>query len=160
AWAIDLPPKLRNQPRLQIGLGPEREALVRTLADHTGTEGRILFEERPADGPDAGWTALLAERTGRQFVGGLAPRWGVEHLFARLADGKLAGRPIGEWSDDELLRFCGRYNICWAVCWSNEAQARFGKLPGARAVAEVRDGGQGVLFALRREANFILRGRA
>src|SRR5262249_38891570 len=98
AWAIDPAPQLRDQTRRPSGLGRQRVGRAGRWADHPGTEGRILFEERPADGPDAGWTALLAERTGRQFVGGLAPRWGVEHLFARLADGKLAGRPIGEWS--------------------------------------------------------------
>jgi hypothetical protein len=129
------------------------------LVNHTGPQGRILFEERPGDGPEAGWTALLADLTHRHFVGGLAPRWGVEHLFARLADGKLEDRPIAQWTDEELTQFWQRFNIAWVVCWSEEAQARLRSLPEAREVAEVHDGGKGVLFALARNPNYFLRGQ-
>jgi len=159
AWAIDLPRALIRQPRLRMGLNPERVDLIAKLTAQTDGQGRILLEERGMSTPDACWTALLAERTGRHFLGGLAPGWDVEHLFVRLEEGKLAGRPINEWSDVELERFCDRYNVLWVVCWSPEAQASFRKLPMAHEVSHVSDGDDGVLFRLERKPTFFLRGQ-
>ena len=79
-------------------------------------------------------------------------------MTVRLADGKLVGRPVGDWSDEELARFFDRYNVTRVVCRSPEAVARFRRVPGAAVVAEFKDEG-GVMFALDRRPGYVLTGR-
>jgi hypothetical protein len=150
---------LTGPPALAVGLTPERQALVRTLSAATTADARILWEDRPAaDG--AYWTPLLPLLTGRAYLGGLDPEGYVEHAHARLAEGSLAGRPLAEWSDGDLERFCDRYNVGWVACWSPEAVARFRAWPGATVTAYLSDAGVGQLFAMRRAHSFVLKGRA
>ena len=79
---------------LAVGLGPERRALVETLIRHTGPEGRVLWEDRPAEREASRWTALLPVLTGRSFIGGLDPDAGIEHIQAGLVNQALDGRPV------------------------------------------------------------------
>jgi hypothetical protein len=150
-------PRLRL-PQLTVGLDPDRQALVHTLSEQTTAEARILWEDRPQN---AGvyWTPLLPLLTGRAYLGGLDPEGCVEHAFARLADGSLAGRPLAEWADAELERFCERYNVGWVVCWTPEAVGRFGAWPRASVAGQLSDGGAGVLYAIERKRSFILKGK-
>ena len=76
---------------LLIGLGPERQALVDTLVQHTGPEARILWEERPTSREASHWTALLPLLTKRDFIGGLDPDAFIEHTRAGLVDQTLEG---------------------------------------------------------------------
>src|SRR5262249_31122497 len=84
---------------LVLGLGPDREALVQTLRRHTGTEARILWEDRPVAREASRWSALLPVLTGRTFIGGLDPEGGIEHSQSGLIGQELAGHPIGRLSD-------------------------------------------------------------
>jgi hypothetical protein len=137
---------------LIIGLNEERQALVDRLVQYTGTEARILWEDRPAGREASRWSALLPLLTGRTFIGGLDPDAGIEHIQAGLVEQELAGRPIGKMLDTDLAEYCGRYNIGWAVCWSPAAVARFRAWKeGAREVAQLNDDGPGVLFRIQRE---------
>jgi hypothetical protein len=146
---------------LLIGLGPERHALIEALGRHTGHEARVLWEERPADRESPRWTALLPVLTGRSFIGGLDPDSGIEHVKCGLVGGELAGQPLAKASDTYLGSYCRRYNVAWAVCWSKAAVERFRAWGGASEVAAVRDGGEGVLFRVRRDSPSIaLKGQA
>jgi hypothetical protein len=145
---------------METGLGPEREALVRTVCGATGPDARVLWEERSGSRDASHWTALLPVLTGgRAFVGGLGPDLCIEHAYADLVDGKLAGRPLDEWNDADLEEFCRHYNIGWAVCWSPAAVARFRTWKQAEPTASVSDQGPGWLFTLR-PRSFVLKGQA
>lgn len=144
---------------LSIGLTPERQALLETLRKHTTPEARILWEDRPGARQTSRWTALLPLWTGRAFLGGLGPDVCIEHAFAGLVGENLAGRPIGEWSDLELERFCRRYNVGWVVCWSPAVVARFHAWTHAAPTATVADDGTGYLFTLQ-PRSFVLKGQA
>lgn len=157
-YGLDLSRQWEVTP-LQIGLGAEREEIVRTIRERTTPDGRILWEDR-ADEPGSGqWAVLLPELTRRPFLGGLCPDVHTDYLYARLADGRLVNRPISDWTDDELARFCERYNVTRVVCRTPESAARFRQLPGAAQIAEF-PGGAGILFSLDRRASYVLRGRA
>ncbi len=147
---------------LRIGLGPDRRALVEVLRRYTGPEARILWEDRPAAQETSRWSALLPVLTGRSFVGGLDPDKTIEHIEAGLVNQELAGRPIGRLSDAALADYCKRYNIGWAVCWSEAAKARFRAWKsGVREEIAVADDGPGVLFVIRREKpSLALNGQA
>src|SRR5262249_565617 len=145
---------------LQVGLGPEREALVEVLRQQTGAAARILWEDRPRTREAAHWEALLPLLTDRAFLGGLDPEGGIEHTGAGLVEQTLAGRPLAQWSDAALSEYCQRYNIGWVVCWSPAAMARFQSWPGCVAVAEVHDAGSGWLFQVNRRRSYALKGQA
>jgi hypothetical protein len=136
---------------LQVGLGPEREALIATLLQHTTPDARILWEDQPGPRTMPRWTALLAERTGRAFLGGLDPEGHIEHSHAGFVRQKLAHRPIASWSDDALQEYCRRYNVGWVVVWSPAAVARLRAWrDGAVELARLHDGEEGWLFQVRR----------
>jgi hypothetical protein len=148
---------------LQVGLGPEREALVEVLKERTGPEARILWEDRAGPRTLPRWTALLPHLTGRPFVGGLDPDGTIAHSHAGFVRQRLAGRDIATWTDDALQDYCWRYNVGWVVAWSPAAVARFRDWKGgAVEVAVVRDGEPGCLFRVRRQrpASYALKGEA
>jgi hypothetical protein len=106
----------------RIGLEPEDGALVETLAKRTSGDSRILWEDEMRG--DYFWTPLLPVLTGRAYLGGLDPDRTIEHSYATLVNGNLAGRSIASWSDADLEDFCRRYNIGWIVCSSSASTAR------------------------------------
>ncbi|HEX3149187.1 MAG TPA: hypothetical protein VHR66_14025 [Gemmataceae bacterium] len=156
-FGLDLPGRW-NATQLEIGLGGEREDIVRSLREKSTADGRILWEDRSDITRGSGWTALLPELTQRQYLGGLSPETAIDHLHIRLADGKLIGRPLGDWTDIELARFFDRYNVTRIVCRCPESIARVRRLEGATAIGEFKNGA-GVLFAIDRKPSFILTGR-
>jgi hypothetical protein len=161
---------------LAVGLPVEQLELVRLLAAHTTPDARILWEERAAGPLAARWTPLLPLWTGRAFIGGLDPDADIEHTAAGFRDQMLGGRPLDDWSDAELDRYCTRYNIGWVACWSPAAVARFRRWAAADAGAAVplpspvlhapaagepdADDSPGWLFPLRRKHSFALQGEA
>jgi hypothetical protein len=156
---VPLAERCADTAPLEVGLGPERQALIETLRTHTTTEARILWEDRPGRREASRWTALLPLLTERAFIGGFGPDVCIEHAYPSLVDQKLAGRPIAGWSDQDLDDFCRRYNIGWVVCWSPAAVARFRAWNGAQQTVEVQDGQTGWLFTLR-PRSFVLKGQA
>jgi hypothetical protein len=159
AWAARL-----VWPRpLEVGLSRERLELVERLREQTTPEARILWEDRDGGRLASHWTALLPLLTGRAFVGGLDPEAGIEHTVMGLAEGRLAGQPLAEWSDAELRDYCERYNIGWVVCWSDRAVERFARWAEqgyAEASGVLRDEGSACLFTLNRPHSFALVGSA
>lgn len=144
---------------LELGLGPDREALVQTICAKTTPAGRILIEDRPGRREAPRWTALLPQLTHRSYLGGIDPDGWIEHSFARLVDGTLAGRPVKDMTDADLEQFCHRYAVGWVLCWTPESITRFRAWKGAHAALPVADEGPGVLFTLQ-QPSYVLRGRA
>ena len=77
----------------EVGLGPERTALVATLRRHTTPEARVLWEDQPRAKGASSWTALLPLLTERPFIGGLDPGGQIEHSYSGFVRAELAGRP-------------------------------------------------------------------
>jgi hypothetical protein len=149
-----------NGSPLQIGLSPEQLTLVDRLKQTTTADARILWEDRRGGRCASRWTALLPVLTGRSFLGGLDADAGIDHASTALVDEALAGRPLPDWSDDELRTYCTRYNVGWIVCWTPAAEQRFRAWPDAELIAEVHDGETGRLFVVRRPHSFALVGSA
>ncbi|HEV3142801.1 MAG TPA: hypothetical protein VGZ47_02840 [Gemmataceae bacterium] len=149
---------LRAQP-FKLGLTPDQETLVNILRSSTTPDARILWEDR-LHPQYPHWPALLARGTERSYLGGLDPEAGVEHMHARLSENTLAGRPLSDWSNEELAAFCNRYNIGYIACWSLETVARFRDWPQAEPLASIRESGNGWLFRINRKPSFILKGKA
>jgi hypothetical protein len=152
--------RLHNEPLL-IGLSTDQQEVVTALSEHTTAEARILWDETTDHRPGWNWTALLPVFTGRAYLGGLDPDAGMEFSFCGLRDGKLNGRPLGTWTDPDLEKFCRWYNVGWVVCRSPAAEDRWGKVPGAKPVAHLKEGGRRVvIIALGRKRSFALSGAA
>lgn len=157
AFFIDLPRQWLNRPRFEIGLQPARKEIVNALVERTTPDARILWEDRSDQ--RHGWTALLAVLTERSYLGGLEPTGRLEHMYARLADGSLNGKPIKDWSDAQLLQFFDRYNVGWLVCWSPESIERLKRCRWAAPIADLNDVEPGTLFILNRKPTYFLKGR-
>ena len=155
AYYLDLPERWEVTP-MEIGLGSEREAVVKVIREGSTPEGRILWEDMTDPRPGAGWSALLPELTQRPFLGGLTPDACLDHLHVRLADGRLVGRPIEEWTDEELHVFLDRYNVTRAICRSPEALARFHRFASAKVIANLKPG---ELIVFDRRPSYFLKGR-
>lgn len=157
-FGFDIPNRWEVKP-LALGLGRDREDIVRTIRERSTPDGRILWEDLSDTTPGSGWSALLPELSQRPFIGGLSPEASIDHLQVRLADGKLISRPVGDWSDDEFSRFFARFNVTRAICRTPESIARLRRLPGATQIAEFREA-NAVMFALDRRPSFVLSGKA
>jgi hypothetical protein len=121
---------LLETPHLQIGLDANDKAIVAWINEQTTPEARILWEDAP--GADSRlWSPLLAAMTDRSYIGGLDPWNSIEHSYASLVGGKLAGRDVNSWADPELNDFLRIYNIGWIVCRNSASMDRFAKYPGA-----------------------------
>ncbi len=115
-----------KQPRpFQIGLDDKIQEQIALIRSRTTNQARILWEDRHVPRGESYWSALLPLLTERAFIGGLDADIGIEHATTGLNQGRLAGRPILEWSDKELELYCRKYNVGWVVCWSAEAKERF-----------------------------------
>ncbi len=159
--------RLGNPVPLESGLTADREAIVKFLKHETTGEARILWEDRRGDRLASRWTALLPVLTGRSLIGGLDPDAGIEHVGTGLVDQTLCGRPVRDWTDDQLRGYCERYNVGWVVCWTAESTERFAAWSEAEPMADLRDGCDGRVFAVqsrqfvyRRHPSFALTGSA
>jgi hypothetical protein len=149
-----------NLDALPRGLTHEQEQLVAVLQQHTTAEARILLEEPDTTRPGWNWMALLPVLTDRVFLGGLDPAACVEHAFCGLRAGDLNGRPFDEWTPFERSEFCRRYNVGWVVCRTPAAVNWWTRDPSAKEVGRFREGGEVVLFELKRPRSYVLTGSA
>jgi hypothetical protein len=155
-----LTPRLTGTPPLAIGLDAAQKELIATLVTQTTGEARILWEDGIGWPTTSRWTALLPLWTGRSFLGGLDPDALIEHSYARLGGQLLAGRPLADYSDDDLAEFCRRYNVGWVACWSPAALQRFHDWKAAEPVATLPGhGSAGCLFQVGTRS-FVLKGQA
>lgn len=80
----------------------------------------------------------------------------LELLPWSMHDGGLGGRPIYDWSDDELYRLIERWNIGWIWAVHPECIQRLERF---RAAKQLTTYANGRVFKLEREHRFILKGR-
>jgi hypothetical protein len=145
---------------LVVGLVATAHALtdrpVEGPAGQTTAEARVLWEDEREPAQSAHWTALLPVLTDRAYLGGLDPDARVEHAFCGMRDGELNGRPFDEWTPYERSEFCRRYNVGWVACRTPAAVGWWARDPTAKEVGRYRDGGEVVLFELKRPRSFVL----
>lgn len=139
---------------LQIGLTEELRGTVEELRRVTTTEARILWEE---DADSLAYSPLMPWFTGRFFMSGLGACGHVEHAACGMAEGKLEGRPLSEWSDRELADYCRRYNIGWIVCRTDPAITRISNWNVASATGA--DVPLGRLFEVRQARSYVIVGQ-
>jgi hypothetical protein len=168
-WAVrsdleTLATRCTGSAPLAIGLTDDEHALIQALQTLTTPEARILWEDRLQPETASRWTAMLPIWTKRAFLGGLDPEANLEHGYASLIQGQLAGRPIADWSDAELDTFSQKYNVGWVACWSEAALARMENRCQAKAALRSTtltiDGQPLHLFTLERPRSYVLKGQA
>jgi hypothetical protein len=159
ATLVQIPENWRKFPHLAIGLNSDRVAVLEHLKSFPATS-RIIWEDSPADRKENGWTALLSSLTNKQYLGGLEPESRMEHFYARLVDGKLAGKDIRFWTDDQLDHFFKRYNAGRIVARSEAAISRLRNYPNAfEEKIDQLDHLPIRFFTLGRQPSFFLKGK-
>ncbi|MCS6865509.1 MAG: hypothetical protein RMJ56_14955 [Gemmataceae bacterium] len=149
---------LHTEP-LIVGFTPEQHHLLQVLRDYTTPEARILWEAEPQR--QSHWSALLPLYTHRAYIGGLDIDAEIDHGYCALCNHFLNGRPLTEWSDEQLTAYCRWYNIGWVVCRGGRAAERWSRYPHAQPLVRLVEGGQPVvLFTIDRPRSFILSGQA
>lgn len=73
-----------------------------------------------------------------------------------LAEGRLAGRPVGDWSDAELSDWFDRWNIGWVWARLPATCDRLRKFARAKPLTA---GAPGELFAIDRPRRYLLKGQ-
>ncbi len=134
---------MRHRP-LVVGFSPEMTGMAGWIRANTDISARILFEDQlrlleETDRESVHWTPLLPfllRPDARLFIGGLYQTAFIRHhAMAAFGDFQLGDRPIDEWSDADLKRYCDRYNVGWIVCWSPLSRYRFDRFGPATRVA-------------------------
>jgi hypothetical protein len=107
-------------------------ALINWIKENTDNTGRILIEL-------SGNTEIyfnthlpstLSVLCDRQFIGG--PWFGTSYhdvSFANFCFGRIFGRPIEEFSPQNIKEYLEIYNIHWIIAWSDESKALFSSRP-------------------------------
>jgi hypothetical protein len=146
---------------LNLGLRDDQQKLVEALKAATNREARILIEDLNTNATGWNWTPLLPYLTDRIYLGGLDRDASVEHSYAQLRGGLLAGRPYAEWTESERAEFCRRYNVGWVLCRTASAAKWWASAANARVVGQYNDDGTVViLFEIKRSRSFVLSGQA
>lgn len=134
---------------------PRSEAFWAALATRVDHSARLLIEAGDdAGASDDGFTAVIRQ-SAPTLVG---VRSEGEQSPWTFSAGRLGGRTVHEWTDEELTRFAERWNIGWIVARSPATIARFSRLPFAvrLPIPERVDGV--VAFALDRRRSYLLTG--
>lgn len=145
---------------LEIGLNPDRQAIVQALIDHTDRNARILWEDRSVTRGSSRWAALLPILTGRYFIGGLDPDGFLEHSSICLNQQTLDTQLIPTSKDEEWHDYCRRYNVRWIAAWTPTVIERLERWPAAKKIQSLHDAETGWLFEIDRAPSYALRGRA
>lgn len=134
-------------------------ALIDWIKDNTDNKGRILIEL-------SGNTEIyfnthlpstLSVLCDRQFIGG--PWFGTRYddvSFANFCFGRIFGRPIEEFSPQNIKKYLEIYNIHWIIAWSDEAKALFSSRPDIYLLSTQID--KFCIYHAPRTSSFFLKG--
>ncbi|MFA6449759.1 MAG: hypothetical protein WCX65_09840, partial [bacterium] len=149
---------------------PDSDTLRLTafLKDHTTPGGRVLLE-------DSGWNdrdsirndtppkygksqfpALMADLSGREFIGGPYPYVFLTYHYADFHDGLFLQKPLMDFSKDEMRENLDRYFVKWIACWSGDCKKYFSS--DEQQYAHLKKIGKFDVFARRKfdESIFIV----
>ncbi len=153
-WDISQAVHLFTSPALPR----ETQAWLKELANRVDNTARILCEAADGDTPASFDSYSLALQTTAPVLVGV--RSEADAVPWSFAGGRLNGRSLNDWSDDEIARFLARWNIGWSVTRSPTAAARLERYPAAvrMPIDGMPDGV--VAFAFDRKHLYVLKGSA
>ncbi len=148
ALVPSLTARLMAMPAIRSPLNESEAACVSFFSETDRAKGRILWEMLPDD-EKRNWALLLPEWTGHSLVGGLDSVPRIEHMQSGLFEGRLAGKPLREWTAESFLAYCRTYQIAWVAVRAEASLAWMSGIPGLTRVFQ-GDPGVGVpaVFAL------------
>jgi len=120
------------------------------VADSLRPEARMLCETFPGTSEPSPTTFI--RRCPIIVAGAVDGPAGARCLF----DGCLAGRPITDWTDAELLNWFDRWNVGWVWTRTPATAERLRRCGRARPVIA---GSPGELFAIERVPRYLLKGQ-
>lgn len=120
-------------PHLTSNLEPGEESFLRSLRSLDPSDGRILWEMHDSD-EHCNWAVLVPTWTGHSLVGGLDSTPRIEHMQSGLFDGRLAGRPLEDWSPESFLAYCRTYQVAWVAVRNENSKAWLRTVPGISIV--------------------------
>lgn len=123
-FAYDARPDVQH---LQLGFDDVQRQWIDAINQTTDRRARILVEDGP--GYRGMGVAGLHLGTNALWIGG--PYKGayiVQHRVNFML-GRLSGRPVATYSNDDLAQFFRRYNVRWVLAWSDGARGSFDARP-------------------------------
>jgi hypothetical protein len=120
--------------RLRTLIRPEIAEIARWVQQNTPDEARVLFEE---SGDETGFvydgmylSSFIPHWSGRALIGGPINLYNDRHHFAEFHSGRLLGRDIQGFTDDEIKRYFWLYNIGAVVAFHPASIKRLRSIPG------------------------------
>ena len=120
--------------RLRTLIRPEIAEIVRWVRQNTPDQPRVLFEE---SGDETGFvydgmylSSFIPHWSGRELIGGPINLYNDRHHFAEFHSGRLLGRDIQAFTDEEIKKYFRLYNIGAVVAFHPASIKRLRTIPG------------------------------
>ena len=120
--------------RLRTLIRPEITEIARWVQQNTPDEARVLFEE---SGEESGFvydgmylSSFIPHWSGRELIGGPINLYNDRHHFAEFHSGRLFGRDIQAFTDEEIKKYFQLYNVGAAVAFHPASLKRLASIPG------------------------------
>ena len=120
--------------RLRTLIRPEIVEIARWVQQRTPDEARVLFEE---SGDETGFvydgmylSSFIPHWSGRALIGGPINLYNDRHHFAEFHSGRLLGRDIQGFTDEEIKKYFRLYNIGAVVAFHPASLKRLRSIPG------------------------------
>ena len=124
----------QGQLRLRTVIRPEIAEIARWVRQNTPEEARVLFEE---SGDETGFlydgmylSSFIPHWGGRELIGGPINLYNDRHHFAEFHSGRLLGRDIQAFTDEEIKNYFRLYNIGAVVAFHPASLKRLASVPG------------------------------
>ncbi|MFL5330560.1 MAG: hypothetical protein ACJ8C4_16785 [Gemmataceae bacterium] len=139
--------------RLDVGWSTEDAACRHEWQSTFRSTARVLWERQPHDHFTPTTLPLdfsIPVLTGRDLESDDQP-WSF-------AGGVLGGRNVADWSDNDLQRFCDRWNIGWIRAVNSATRERLGRWNAAK-VWNSTSMSTAAMFSIDRPQTYFLKGR-
>jgi hypothetical protein len=147
--------------RLRTLIRPEITEIARWVQQTTPDEARVLFEE---SGDETGFvydgmylSSFIPHWSGRELIGGPINLYNDRHHFAEFHSGRLFGREIQAFTDDEIKKYFRLYNIGAVVAFHPASLKRLRSIPGL--ITLDRRIGPVHLMRVNQPADWFIQGR-
>jgi hypothetical protein len=119
---------------LRTVVRPEITEIVGWIREDTPNDSRVLFEE---SGDETGFvydgmylSSFIPHWSGRELIGGPINLYNDRHHFAEFHSGRLFGRDIQAFSDEEIKNYLRLYNIGAVIAFHPASVKRLRSIPG------------------------------
>jgi hypothetical protein len=120
--------------KLRTLIRPEINAIARWLQQTAPADARVLFEE---SGDETGFvydgmylSSFIPHWTGHELIGGPINLYNDRHHFAEFHSGRLLGRDIQAFTDEEIKNYFRLYNVGAVVAFHPTSLKRLRSVPG------------------------------